>query len=1341
MVRQVLIRDLGSTESWVDISSTVVEDSPSLRDGFGSLGSASLDIGKLSLKISVPSLAQAALYQTTQKQVQMLIEGIVEFEGYTADTAAILIEERTDYVFVSLSVYPYSKAFDKAIMPTDLTLRDMRICDESDVQHSLVHFLFQQLYANLPYPFPSILGASTPVTATAVKSKTLPLVTINKGKNILNTINDLLYQNGLAFYMHRHTAIIIEPYQVGRTPSAVLPITSVVSNPSLSQKPYVIDQQCKLRFPTIESIADEQVFKLNEEETIVDVANGAYYPEDGKLIVDYTTEKAENDDDIELVLVEDPVLSFDSASFTDYNSALYAKQAFLRLLNATGSTLQLKNIWIHATAWYRKYKAFYLDSNLPDNISKKEVDGDFIPDKTEAEKFLAVFKSELLAEKTSLVLKTDENIAPNTLIQIEELPYYLLVRSRTRLLDGLGLFQYECVAYSFASVIASTGNTAKTPAPKITPPVAQPGDKVVVQYALGDADGPSEVGSIIGYGGYVLALNSWVVQVGPWVTDPPTPAEGQYVWMRIGTYNPSTAEAPEVWKVSRLTGTKGADGADGAPARTITLVASQTVINMSSRGELKTQQIEITCIPSNLPIEGAVWTASDVGSLSQIEISEGVYDPYKRVLDCSLVTGDSTLISVTITYEGETYTGIVGITKVAEGIPTPMYLEALSVVPTLTSDGPLIVGDFFLYVGPYSGPNTDPGNQGLNPPALEINEFVYGRIYEYKGKNSADVDQWQESRKSSHLAAAQKDALQIAKDSNTYMFVAVLVAQLGLFFDLIVAGILSSPNYAENASGVPTAGFKIDGVKGLIKALGLEAYEAMIYGNLEASGFRTLQEEAGTSISPASVTPTLWKHSEMEALIADQDSLSTLSGTVDGYSFTKAARRTNRRILLGSHGYESESISAGERHEFTKIYPSFVFGPTFRCLYSGYYEGFNAIRLYCRPNAASIVAYLDSMSTSYSRERTYTLDLAAGHNCFFVTHLSTALFGNRSSHVNYNQVWTEQVFTGLVLVNADTSYRVIPFEPTAYYPNTKTWTIGSVTQADKDNYCSGTAFYDLFSGLAIGADGFCDGGQINVNGTLYTVTRLTKNANSITFYTSGGVVTVNKFQEGTSVGVYTELAVTVAINFQAVAGGIEVKHIFPWGTQAGSPGTYDIGTANERFNTAWLNILDVLNAVRFRSTLQVDGVASVASINTGGLGAFLIGQNLRPSDSPTFAGLTVGTINTGYGDNEVFKISNEGIAFGNVSDSLFTKQIGGMNIGDIKFVYTSGTLVGSSNDYTARLMAPAGGSFVVVCIPPKRATTGSTYGYTSGGGQIWFANNDNEDTTSLISGTIIRRIS
>jgi hypothetical protein len=626
-------------------------------------------------------------------------------------------------------------------------------------------------------------------------------------------------------------------------------------------------------------------------------------------------------------------------------------------------------------------------------------------------------------------------------------------------------------------------------------------------------------------------------------------------------------------------------GANGADARVITLTASQSVINVSSRGELKTQEIEITCVPSNLPIESAVWTATDEGSLSEIEIAEGVYDPYKRILDCSLVSGDSTLITVSITYGGETYTGVVGITKVSDGTPIPMYLGALNDVPELTTEGPLIVGDYFLYVGSYSGPSSDPGDQGLNPAMADINEFIYGRIYEYKGKDSGGVDQWQESRKSEHFSAAQKDALEIAKNSNTYMFVAVLVAQLGLFFDLIVAGILKSPNYAEDASGVPTAGFKIDGVKGLIKALGLEAYSAMIYGNLEASGFRTLQEEGGTTIGVSTISPTLWKHSEMEALVTSQDMLATLSGTIEGYSFTKATRRSNQRVLLASHGYESETISAQEAHIFTKLNPDRIFGNTFYYTIKGYYSGNYSERALFRMSAdadlgmesgrnrfirkTGVVDFIREFGENYSGSGTVSLDPT--YTRFAMAHGSWAWWGSQGSHVDYLRMYSNQVFTGLVLVNGDTSYKVIAPEPSAYYSNTKTWTIGSYNQNSIANYCSGTAFYNLFSSLAVGADGFCDGGQIRVNGTLYTVTRLTKNANSITFYTSGGVVTVDKFQEGTSIGVYTSLAVTQAINFQAVAGGIEVKHIFPWGTQAGNPGSYDIGTNDERFNTAYLS--------------------------------------------------------------------------------------------------------------------------------------------------------------------------
>jgi len=632
-------------------------------------------------------------------------------------------------------------------------------------------------------------------------------------------------------------------------------------------------------------------------------------------------------------------------------------------------------------------------------------------------------------------------------------------------------------------------------------------------------------------------------------------------------------------------------GENGAPARTLSLYADSSVIALSSRGELRTQQIEITLVLANLPIESAIWTSSD-GDLVQVEIAAGVFDPYRRVLDCATVEGDSSVVTVSIVHEGQTYSYAVGFQKYSEGIPNPLYLDAPSTVPSITSEGPLVSGDFFLYTGPYSGPNSDPGDQGLNPPALEINEFVYGRIYEYLGKNAEDEDQWKESRKSEHLAAAQKDALQIAKDSNTYMFVAVLVAQLGLFFDLIVAGVLKSPNYAENASGVPTAGFKLDGIRGLIKALGLEAYEAMIYGNLQASGFKTLQEEAGTPIATASITPTLWKHSEMEALIANQDSLTIVSGVINGFVFARAVRRANKRILQRSTGYEYEAISAGEEHFFTWLTPDIGWGMQCYVEYSGYYQGNYSYRRYIKRSGAAT----GNLPTSYSRAYIENIDWAGQEFCCW--HKSEALFdfGAKPSYVNYHNIWTPQIFTGIVLTTEpvlragspgygacyDFNYLEIPPEPTAYYPNTKTWTIGAYNQNSIANYCSGTDFYNLFSSLAIGADGFCDGGQINVNGTLYTVTRLTKAANSITFYTSGGVITVTKFQEGTNVGVYTELAVTQAINFQAVVGGIEVKHIFPWGTQAGSPGTYDIGTANERFNTAYLNYLDALKVNGFR---------------------------------------------------------------------------------------------------------------------------------------------------------------
>jgi hypothetical protein len=440
------------------------------------------------------------------------------------------------------------------------------------------------------------------------------------------------------------------------------------------------------------------------------------------------------------------------------------------------------------------------------------------------------------------------------------------------------------------------------------------------------------------------------------------------------------------------------------------------------------------------------------------------------------------------------------------------------------------------------------------------------------------IDVWSESRDSKHLSAASADALEIARSSGAWLYCAVLVAQLGLFGELLIENELRSTKYASHMEGsgatakeVPDMGFKLNGKLGEIIAYALRAYESDIFGNLTASGFKTLQEQVSVTITTASITPTIWKHSDMEALIANQDSLATVSGTIDGYSFTKATRRNNNRILLASHGYEYREVSGGESRNFPILYPSFVFGNSFRCKYSGMYSGVNSFRLYLsnirnRTSGISSDNTLDIISsTTYTVEKTYILN-RPGENCMWVNHTSGAWFGSKGTYVNYHQVWTEGVFTGLVLVNGESSYTTVSLKPTAYYSNSRTWTIGSATQADYSNYCSGTAFYNLFSSLAIGADGSCDGGQINVNGTLYTVTRLIKGANSITFYTTGDVVTINKFQEGTNVGVYTALAVTQAINFQAVVGGIEVKHVLPFGR---SDNAYDIGQNDKRFRSGY----------------------------------------------------------------------------------------------------------------------------------------------------------------------------
>jgi len=254
-----------------------------------------------------------------------------------------------------------------------------------------------------------------------------------------------------------------------------------------------------------------------------------------------------------------------------------------------------------------------------------------------------------------------------------------------------------------------------------------------------------------------------------------------------------------------------------------------------------------------------------------------------------------------------------------------------------------------------------------------------------------------------------------------------------------------------------------------------------------------------------------------------------------------------------------------------------------------------------------------------------------------------------------------------VLTSAS-DYRHIEAGGVAYYPNTRTFTIGAQDQDDISNYCSGTDFYDRFSDIAIGASGYCSDGVISVNGTAHTVLRLAKDTTGITFSTASGDVRVNKFIEGTNTGVYNSLSIDTAIEFLAVSGGIEVKHMFSWG---GANNQYNIGETGARFNEAYLNML-YSNRARLDATNDVTLASTDHAFQTGASS----GQNIA------------------IGNNKIVSRNNGVIA--DLYVNYFTN--GKVYIGSGGMTST-GPIVGTSLDITGSEASRTAGNYLVWSCP------------------------------------------
>ena len=93
---------------------------------------------------------------------------------------------------------------------------------------------------------------------------------------------------------------------------------------------------------------------------------------------------------------------------------------------------------------------------------------------------------------------------------------------------------------------------------------------------------------------------------------------------------------------------------------------------------------------------------------------------------------------------------------------------------------------------------------------------------------------------------------------------------------------LQSEIYSTDANGYPNTGFHLDGITGIAKIASLMAKNADIVGTFTSDGFRTLPKVSGTTVPTATVSPSIYKYSEMCALVSDSDSRMALCSSGRG---------------------------------------------------------------------------------------------------------------------------------------------------------------------------------------------------------------------------------------------------------------------------------------------------------------------------------------------------------------------------------------------------------------------------------------------------------------------------
>ena len=1184
----VYMKELSASTGWQDVTHAVVLDKGvPIRKGFGSLSDA-IDVGSVSLTVRMESLREAALLHVSQKQVLIQANGVTIFEGLSYDDASVDLNMNTDYVYASLKYKPYSSAFEDAKVPEDTVFTDVKVCDPTDEEHSLLHILFGMIVENLPGQLPDILSGSYSVSTAVSNTKVLELVILEKGENLENYLTQLLYQNGYAYYMDLFSIVVIDPYLSGRVVTAGIPITDVLAKPKISQAPYIVDKKCVVRFPRVEQYADETVYELNSERyddsgeptQIATIEPGAFYPldSDGEPITmeaDYGTER--ETDDIELVHTVDQTLSYVVRRLVDPedpsqgtlpavlivdDKELKTLSATFRLYNNNAYQVSLRNVVVKATtAYYRNWETKYEDTETASGETE-EIDGLYMPDADTAKAFVKRYRAETMAQRTQVTFRTHLVLAPNSLIEIAGLPYQLLIRYRTEAHDGTGYITYDAVAFLIEDI--PVGGKVKVFSKRS---VRDGGTPVPVSlYALGDLSGPFAETTRVADDFDVLADDYGTVGMdSTWSTTIPTPAEGQYIWTITGYYIPP-ATWPSTWtEPIRWTGEKGDDG---EPARMLVLRKLPDNIIVSSRGTLKTEQVVFTAELQNLPLGTLVWARSDGGELDEYEIAEGIYDPLSRILDASTVDLDSVSVTVSTVYEDETYTATASVMKISEGQPVPQPLGALSAAPTQTSEGdPLVYGDHFTW---------DADDSGI---------FEWGHSYVYRGLDGLGAAIWEETENYLHLSGLAKENIEMSKREGVITHSRVVFSEYIFATRIEVMDELVA-NYEEDADGIPTKGSRV-GADGKMKTIDLEAWNSIIHGLIKSDALDTQESQSSLDPIEAVSAPTdLWNEKRLYDLFPVSSSQYLQAAVFDwgGHSYTKATKVNGQKIIynritgptMGMWGTGGET-QVGSDYTVPAGMPSTSFDIEVDWGWNTFVILANS-RIELWRSGVRLINYKRS-SNSQSKVTLTAAQPGDIIRCFVDWGIGYIELTRR-----YIEVRTKSTFSGIVGLRSDNYLYAIAISQDTSKWHAYNWAGAGVDTDDILDRASGTPIVEAFAD--IGSDFVQCAGTVDFEGDTYTVDRVRRIEGTVYFYSGTTLIQINAFSDGTAIGTYAPgLATSEMETFSQLAAAL-VRYLIPK-----EHGTYDLGQSGV---VTPAGVVD-----RFFRNAFLTGIAYADKVNTG----------------------------------------------------------------------------------------------------------------------------------------------